>query len=269
MPAEGDGDPDMSEFVLSKIEIEETAATIAAEREYLASAVDAIKAARREIERKIRKDDFFLTTLEPYEPSEDDGRVVRRMCDAAREAGVGPMATVAGTIAQEALDAMISGGCTHCWVDNGGDVALRITSPVTMEVFHEPGSETAFALELEPVDKVFGVCTSSGTLGHSISFGNSDVALAIADSAPLADALATAIGNRVTDVTSLRTCFDPFRSVKGFTAGLVMVNGAVSMHGRLPRLVEVEHNPERLTAHSKMSTPEFIGPYDKARKVRA
>ena len=91
----------MSEFVVAKVEIEETAATIAAEMDYLEAAVDAIKSARAKIEQQIRRDDFFLTTLEPYETPKDGSPVVKRMCAAAKLAGVGPMATVAGTIAQE------------------------------------------------------------------------------------------------------------------------------------------------------------------------
>ena len=258
----------MSEFVLAKVEIEETAATIAADRDYVAPAVNAIKATRNEIEKKIRKDDFFLTTLEPYSPSDDDGKVIRRMCEDSDAAGVGPMATVAGTIAQEALEAMVKNGCTHGWVDNGGDIALLLETPATVEIFNEPDSPSAFALELEPTDAIIGICTSSGRLGHSISFGDSDAAVAIADSAVLADALATAIGNRVTDTNSLGSCFDPFKGIKGFISGLAMIDGAVSMHGRLPKLVEVEHNPDRLTVHSKMSSSNFVGSCTQIPEVR-
>ena len=268
MPPKSDGDPDMSEFVLAKVEIEETAATIAAARDYIEPAVTAIKAARAEIERKIRRDDFFLTTLEPYSPGDDDGRVIHRMCEASNMAGVGPMATVAGTIAQEAMEAMASEGCTHGWVDNGGDIALLLESAGTVEIFSEPDSRSACALELEPTDTIIGICTSSGRLGHSISLGNSDAAVAIADNAILADALATAIGNRVAGADSLKTCFDPFKEIKGFIAGLAMIDGSVSIHGRLPRLVEIDHRPERLTTHSKMSAPRFIGSYDSSPEVR-
>jgi len=249
----------MSELVLAKVEIEETAATIAAERGFLESAVEAIRSTRLQIERHIRQDRFFLTTLEPYDPEPSSTKVIRRMCAASSAAGVGPMATVAGVIAQEALEAMVSKGCRHGWVDNGGDIALILEEPATLEVFSDPESKNACALELEPTDEIFGVCTSSGTLGHSVSFGNADVALAIADDAVLADALATAIGNAVKDKESLDTCFDMFKNVDGFRAGLAMIEGSVSVHGKVPRIVEVGHNPQRLTTHGKMSSARFIG----------
>lgn len=249
----------MSEFIRARIEIAETAATVASDGRFTEIAVDAIKAARKDVERQIRKDRFFLTTIEPYVPSSDASPLIKRMCRSAEVAGVGPMATVAGAIAQHAMEAMVSAGCTHGWVDNGGDVALILDSPVLMEVFSEPGSTEAFALELEPTDGIVGICSSSGRLGHSISFGDSDIALVIADDAILADALATACGNRVLDQASLRTCFEPFMRIDGFIGGLVMKDGAVGMAGKLPRLVEVEHNPERITAHSSMSAAEYLG----------
>lgn len=259
----------MSEFVLAKIEIEETAATIAAERQYISPAIEAVKNARTDIERQIRRDRFFLTTLEPYIPAGNESFTVKRMCDAASVAGVGPMAAVAGTISQAALEAMVEAGCRHGWVDNGGDIALIIESPTTIEVFTDPGSHIARAMEIERTDGILGICSSSGKLGHSISFGNADVALVMAESAPLADALATAIGNRVTDQSSLQTCFDPFKNVDGFLGGMVILDGAVAFYGSLPKLTEVEHNPDRLTTHSKMASEGFTGLRDRPKEVRA
>jgi ApbE superfamily uncharacterized protein (UPF0280 family) len=246
-------------FVHSKVEIGETAATVACEREFLGPAVEAIKAARTRVERQIRRDPFFLATMEPFRYDDEADRTVRRMCDAAEKAGVGPMAAVAGAIAQEALEAMIAAGCTHGWVDNGGDIALLLEEPATVEVFCEPGAKEAFGFELAPSASVLGICSSSGRIGHSISLGDADVAVAFADDAVLADALATAIGNLVVDQESMRSCFDPFKSVKGFRGGLAARDGDVAMWGDLPKLVEVEHSPERVTVHSRMAGPAFTG----------
>jgi len=250
----------MSEFVLAKLEIEETAATIAADRDYIGHAVDAMKSARLDIERMIRRDDFFLTTLEPYDPPADCPTVIERMCRASRIAGVGPMATVAGAVGQVAVEAMAAHGCSHGWVDNGGDIAMVLNEPVTVEVFCQPGARTALALQIGPTGgEIIGICTSSGRLGHSISFGDADASVVIAKDAILSDALATAIGNRVVDDSSLKTCFDGFTEAPGFRAGLVLRDGAVAMAGKVPKMTEVEHNPERVTAHSKMASPRFIG----------
>lgn len=259
----------MSEFLLAKVEIEETAATVAAERAYFEPAVKAIKSARLDIERQIRKDGFFLTTMEPYEPSPDSPKVILRMCEATRVAGVGPMASVAGAIAQEAMEAMAASGCTHGWIDNGGDIAMLAQEPVTVEVFSQPGEARALALEMRPSGTIIGICTSSGRLGHSISFGDADAAVVVAQDAILADALATAIGNRAKDGPSMKTCFDDFKGVKGFTAGLVMRDGEVALYGKVPKMIEVEHNPDRITAHSKMASPKYTGNMNSGTEVRA
>lgn len=259
----------MSEFVHAKVEIDETAATIAADRQYIDFAVDAIKAARMDIERQIRRDGFFMTTLEPYDLPAGSPKVLGRMCDAARAVGVGPMATVAGGIAQEALEAMVARGCSHGWVENGGDIALVIEHPITVEVFSSPGSQYSVGLGLEPTDGMAGVCTSSGRLGHSISFGDADAAVAIATNAYLADALATAIGNMVNDRTSMERCFDRFKHLDEFIGGLVLRDGETAMYGRLPRIVEIEHNPDRVTAHTRMASSKYLGsPGTRTEEVR-
>lgn len=247
----------MNEFVHAKVEIGETAATIAAERRYIADAVAAIRSERGHIERKVRQDRFFLTTFEPYEACADDPPVVKRMCDATAKAGVGPMASVAGAVAAEAVEAMVRAGCAHCWVDNGGDIALKLDKAITLEVFSDLDSGKAFGFDLSPTQKPMGICSSSGRLGHSISFGNSDVVVAIAEDAVLADALATAIGNRVVDRESLKTCFDPFKSIPGIIGSLAVLDGEVAVFGKVPELIEVEHNPERLTVHSKMQSDRY------------
>ncbi len=249
----------MSRFVSERFELGETAVTIAAEEQHLHAAKEAVIAARADVLRRIAEDGMFLTTFEPYRIEHNVHGPVRRMCEAAEAAGVGPMAAVAGTIAQEALEAMVRQGCAHGWVDNGGDIALILAEPATMEVFSDPSSHDALAFELEPTDGILGVCSSSGRLGHSVSFGDADVVTVLAESASLADALATAIANRVKDVASLGTCFDPFVHVDGLVGAMAMIDGAASMHGRVPRIVEAAHSPERLTAHSSMSSEKYTG----------
>jgi hypothetical protein len=63
----------------------------------------------------------------------------------------------------------------------------------------------------------------------------------------------------VTDRESLRTCFDPFKAVHGVVGFLAMLDGEVSVFGEVPDLVEVEHNADRLTVHSRMSSDRYTG----------
>ena len=249
----------MSVFVRTRFEIGETAVTVAADEEYIGHATDAIVRTRRDIARQISDDPFFLTTFEPYDCPRTACETVQRMCEAAASAGVGPMATVAGTVAQHALEAMVEEGCTHCWVDNGGDIALLLDRPVTVEVFCDLTSSDAVGLELTPSGDPLGVCASSGRLGHSVSLGDADIAVAQCDSAILADALATAIGNSVSTEDDLGRCFGRFRDLQGFRGALVLRDGSAGMFGSIDRVLPVEHNSERVTAHSSTRHRSCVG----------
>lgn len=249
----------MNGFVKTRFEIGETSVTVAAHQRHVGAAVDAVLEAREEIRRQISRDNFFLTTFDPYDLEDASASVVERMCEASRAAGVGPMAAVAGAVAQAAVEAMVSRGCGHCWVDNGGDIALRLESPVTVEVFSGPGSDAHYGFQVDPSDGIQGICSSSGTMGHSISLGGCDVCTILASTAMLADAYATAIGNRVRSARDLESCFEPFRACDGFIGGLVVFEGDVAICGEVPDIIEVEHDHEGITAHSRMSSRRFLG----------
>ena len=249
----------MNGFARTRFEIGETAVTVAADEEYIGYATDAIVRTRRDIVRQISDDPFFLTTFDPYDCPRTACETVKRMCEAAKSAGVGPMATVAGTVAQCALEAMVERGSTHCWVDNGGDIALFVDRPVIAEVFCDPTSSEAFGLELGPTGRPLGVCASSGRLGHSVSLGDTDIAVAQCDSAILADALATAIGNAVSAEEDLGHCFERFSGLAGFQGALVLRDGSAGVFGSVDRVVQVEHDSEKVTVHSSMRSRGCVG----------
>jgi ApbE superfamily uncharacterized protein (UPF0280 family) len=97
-------------MIREHFEIGQTAVTMISERRYIKNAKDAIFDARSQIMSKISQDAFFQTTYEPYAASPDDGCVVKRMCDASEKASVGPMAAVAGAIAEHAVMRMRDAG---------------------------------------------------------------------------------------------------------------------------------------------------------------
>jgi hypothetical protein len=107
--------------------------------------------------------------------------------------GVGPMASVAGTIAELALEAMIENGAEYGIVENGGDIAIFTDEDVRVGLY--TGKSEGLCMIVPPTK--IGICTSSGTLGHSISFGGADAATVISKSVAVADAGATLLGNSV------------------------------------------------------------------------
>lgn len=176
----------------------ETIATILADDPAHAEAAKAgILAARQELEAYIARDPFFASTFDPYTPDSDD-RVVVRMADATRKAGVGPMAAVAGAIAWAGLEAMQEAGATFGVIDNGGDIALVADRPVRVGVHAgEAALSDRVAFVVPPQDRILGICTSSATVGPSISFGMADAVTIFARDVALADAWATAVCNAI------------------------------------------------------------------------
>ena len=132
----------------TKFQIKETIVTIIAEDKFIDIAKQAIMKNRRDLESFIAKDPFFRLTLEPYPTDKIAPEIVRRMIDSSSKVGIGPMSSVAGTISQLAVEAMIDSGATHAIVDNGGDIAMINNKPVIVGVYagnikdFAPGRET-------------------------------------------------------------------------------------------------------------------------------
>lgn len=184
------------------LEIGATFATVIAEDRFVPLAVADITERNRELLGYIAGHPDFLHALEPVPVGRNAPPIVRAMARAARRAGVGPMAAVAGAIAESALRAMMAVGAVHALVDNGGDIAMILAEPVTVGVFAGDSPIRDLALRFAPGPRVVSVCTSSGTVGHSLSFGCADAATVIAGDATLADAVATALGNSVRSLDS-------------------------------------------------------------------
>jgi len=176
----------------------ETFATILADDPaHIAAAKAGILAARQDLEAYIARDPFFAATFDPYEPDSDDF-IIRRMADATRKAGVGPMAAVAGAIAWAGIEAMQDAGAVFGIIDNGGDIALISDRPVRVGVHagNAPLSNR-IAFVVPPPDNILGICTSSATVGPSISFGVADAVTIFSPDVTLSDAWATEVCNDI------------------------------------------------------------------------
>jgi uncharacterized protein len=237
----------MSPRKVAKYQVRETIVTVIADEAYHPVCLDAICRSRVDIELFIAKDPFFQRTLEPYACPENAPAIVRRMCDATAQVGVGPMAAVAGTIAEAAVDAMARAGARHAIVDNGGDIAILNDEAVTIGIYAGESPIKGLALELPPRDRILGVCTSSGTVGPSISFGNADAALIVSDDVALADAAATALGNRITDEKALASAFDFLKDVPGVTGALGIIGDKMATYGKLPKIVKARVDYDKIT----------------------
>lgn len=222
-------------------EVKETAVTILGDEQCIPEAMEEIFNCREILEQYLRRDPVFGLTLEPYTPDDDAPPLIKRMCDVSKKAGVGPMASVAGIIAEEAVRAMVEAGAENAVIDNGGDIAMFLSQPLRIGLY-AGATVKGLGFECMPREDIFGICTSSGTVGPSLSFGIADAATVISEDVALADACATRLGNEIADneTETLSRALDIITSIEGIEGAMVIAGGRVAMKGKLPRLVKLE-----------------------------
>jgi len=238
----------MPEILREHFQLKETIVTILARK---AGHIDAAKRAIREqracLEDFIGRDPFFQVTLEPYDLGDDEAPdIVRQMIKSGCVFGIGPMAAVAGAIAGYAVAAMIEEGATYAVVDNGGDICILNDNPLNVGIYTGNSPIKNLAFEISPRKVPLGICTSSGTVGPSISFGWADAAVVVSRDVMLADAAATALGNAVAAAGPLQECFAAID--RPGVDGALAVRGGRSFHIAIsPPLRRARMNEARIT----------------------
>jgi len=185
------------------------------------------------LEGYIRKDPVFLRTLESHEVLPGAPPIATDMACAGRLAGVGPMAAVAGAFSHYIGRALLS-RTRDVVVENGGDIFLKSARKRRIGIFagRSPLSNR-LALEVRPEDTPLGICTSSGTVGPSISLGRADAAVILSPSAILADAVATAAGNLVQEPGDVEKAAEFALSIEGVTGAVVIKEDRLAACGNL------------------------------------
>ena len=212
------------DLVSFQVVVKETDLYIRAVKNLSDEAVAAVNEVRGPLERYIREHPIFLHSLEPLPVEKDAPEIVQRMAQAARLADVGPMAAVAGAVAEMVGERLLQWS-DEVIVENGGDIYLRVSSKRKIGIY---AGESAFsgklAIEVEPGRTPLGICTSSGSVGPSLSLGLADAAVVIAPSAALADAAATAVGNMLKAEKDMDSAIEHGRQIKGIR-GIVVIKG--------------------------------------------
>jgi hypothetical protein len=189
---------------------------------------------RRIIRAYISRDGRFLTSLAPVPVERSASALIRDMAQAARKADVGPMAAVAGAIAQSLGKDLLRRGFRDVIVENGGDIFLKTREPVFVGVFAGKSKFSGrLRLRVDPAAMPCGICTSSATVGHSLSFGKADAVVISARSAALADAAATAVCNRVRTANGLCDAIRFARSIRGVTGALIILKNDLASWGNM------------------------------------
>jgi ApbE superfamily uncharacterized protein (UPF0280 family) len=185
------------------------------------------------IESYIRKHPEFSQTLIPWQNTSPVPLIIQDMITASQKARVGPMAAVAGAIAEYVGKGLIKHS-DEVVVENGGDIFLKTKKPATVAIFAgESPLSLRIGLRAESENKSLGICTSSGTVGHSLSMGKADAVCVVSESCSLADAAATSVGNHVKSHTDIEYAVHFGKSIPGVIGLVIIIGDKIGMWGKL------------------------------------
>jgi uncharacterized protein len=233
----------MKKLLKEAFQFKETQCTIIADKpEGIEAAKESIRLHRQQLEHYIEANPKFSYTLEPC-PVPSEPVVAKLMAEASERAKVGPMAAVAGVLADLAVKDMLNTGCEVAVVENGGEISAMSNKPI----------DVALAAGDEPLSKRFGfrlnefpigVATSSGRFSHALSFGDAEAATVFCRYSGLADAAATSVGNIVkgsNQRSAIQHGLDRAMAILGVDGVLVVYRGHVGTAGKIPKIIKINH----------------------------
>jgi ApbE superfamily uncharacterized protein (UPF0280 family) len=213
------------DLVCFNVIVEESDCAISASSNLERKARQAILKYRSILKKFIASHPEFLTTLEPYAVGPEAPLIIQDMAECGRLAGVGPMAAVAGAIAQFAARDLYR-YTPELIIENGGDIYLKSSQDRLLGIYAGASPLSGkIGIQIRADQTPLGISTSSGTVGHSLSFGKADAVVILAASASLSDAIATAIGNLIITPGDIPAGIDKARQIPG-TKGIVIIKDA-------------------------------------------
>jgi len=219
------------DMVSFHVEVKETDLWVSADINLEKETRDLVFDLRQQLEEYIRTHPEFVTSLVSYQEDPYAPPLVREMVEVTKELGVGPMACVAGAIAQHVAVGLLK-FADQVIVENGGDIFLQANRPITVSILAGSSPLSGrFGLLIPAKQMPLGVCSSSATVGHSLSMGIADVVCLVSSSAALADATATAIGNRIKRKADLETVSGVANKIEGIVGGVVIVDDKMATWG--------------------------------------
>lgn len=174
----------------------------------------------------------FFTALEPISVLQRDPTMIKRMKKASEVVGVGPMAAVAGAVSASVGEVLLKQS-KEVIVENGGDLFIKTDKLRRVAIDAGRSAFKDLALKIKPASHPLGICTSSGTVGHSLSFGKADAATVISEDVYLSDAAATALGNRVRTHEDIRSAIEWIKGIAGIKGALIIVDNRMGAWGEI------------------------------------
>ncbi len=232
--------PDPGGLQSFQITVRETDLHILAPVDLREEATNLVVQYRNQLENYLSRCPAFVDALTPLSDDPTAVPLVRDMLQAGQAAGVGPMAAVAGVIAEYVGRGLLKGeGCSEVVVENGGDIFMKRGRESIVAIFAgESPLSYRLGLKVPAGDMPVGICTSSGTVGHSLSLGQADSVTVVARSTALADAAATRLGNEVGRGGDLGRALALAPGIGGLTGVMIVIGEELGAWGRI-ELVEL------------------------------
>jgi ApbE superfamily uncharacterized protein (UPF0280 family) len=183
------------------------------------------------LERYIERHPTFLTSLEPISVGDDAPLIIKSMAEATARVGIGPMASVAGAISGFVGNELLAFS-PEIIVENGGDIYLKSLGQRLVGIYAGESPLTGkIGLKINAEDTPLGICTSSGTVGHSLSYGKADAVIVLSRSAIMADAAATAIGNLIIQSNDIPNGIEFAKDINGLLGVIIIKDDNMGLWG--------------------------------------
>ena len=225
---------------------ETNCAILSDSKDAISAARNSISHHRKQLEQYAAVHPEFVCSLNPVTVFEAP-RVVRLMAEVSEKADVGPMAAVAGVLADLAVEDMVLAGSRVAVVENGGEISA--VSDQAIDVALSAGDSplsghVGFRLQHFPA----GIATSSGLFSHALSFGDAEAVTIFAANAGLADAAATAVGNLIKggDRRVVEHALKEALRIEGVKGATILYRGVVGRAGETPQLLKIRGEPTHM-----------------------
>jgi len=222
-----------SDLVPFNVVVKETDLYIRTKKDLKRKALKLVLKYRNILEEYIAKHPAFLTSLEPFPLTPEAPLMVKAMVESTTKVGIGPMASVAGAIAEFVAQELLEFS-PEVIVENGGDIYLKSLKKRLIGIYAGSSPLSGkIGLEINPKDTPLGICTSSGTVGHSLSYGKADAVIALSKSATLADAAATAIGNLIKEPSDIQSGIEFAQEIRGLKGAVIIIADKMGLWGEV------------------------------------
>jgi len=194
----------------------------------------------------IERNPLFQYSLKPLSVDQDAPLIVRLMAEASRAAGVGPMASVAGAIADLGLKKLLESGAEIAIVENGGEIAAYTSGKeiVVSISTNENILSGKIGLLVRREDTPLGIATATGRVSQKVvSFGVADSVTVIAENASIADAAATSVCNAIIGENAQKAIFrgiERAKDIRGVRGTIIFYRGHVGLFGKIPKIIKIK-----------------------------